>query len=184
MKKAFAKGILKLFGWKVVDKYPNIPKSVCIMAPHTSMYDFVWGKLFFMTQGIKPSILIKSEMFTWYLKPFLKALGGIPVYRKHPIGLVDQMLEHFNTKEHFTLVITPEGTRKPVKVWKTGAIRIANAASVPIVMGKMDYEKKEMGLVTVYEDVPNDNKFMNQIKQGFIHVKAKHPEKFIADYEQ
>lgn len=184
MKKAFAKGILRLFGWKIVDDYPDIKKSVCVMAPHTSMYDFVWGKLYFMAQGIKPGILIKSEMFTWYLGPLLRALGGVPVFRKHPVGLVDQMLKHFNTRDRFTLVVTPEGTRKPVKIWKTGALRIAKAANVPLVLGKLDYKKKTMGLVKYYQDVPDDKQFINKVKRGFIGVMGKHPEKFVADYEQ
>ncbi len=184
MKKRFARFVLKLFGWQISHQYPDMKKSVCIMAPHTSMWDFVWGKLFFLTQEIKPRILMKSEMFTWYLGPLMKALGGVPVYRNHPIGLVGQMLKYFEEANEFTLVITPEATRKPVEKWKTGALRIAKKANVPLVLGKMDYKTKTMGLANVYETIPNDSNFINTIKKDFVGVIAKYPEKFNPDYEQ
>ncbi|MEA1873530.1 MAG: glycerol acyltransferase [Bacteroidota bacterium] len=184
MKKQFVRFVIKLSGWQITDQYPELKKSVCIMAPHTSMWDFVWGKLYFMTQGIKPRILIKSEMFTWYLKPLLKALGGVPVYRKHPVGLVEQMLKYFEETDEFTLIITPEATRKPVKKWKTGALRIAKMANVPLVLGKMDYKTKTMGLANMYMSIPDDSRFINTVKNDFVGVTAKHPENFNPYYEQ
>ena len=182
--KLLARFILKLCGWKIREQYPDVKKSVCIVAPHTSMWDFVFGKLYFMALGIKPRFLIKSEMFTWYLGWFLRSLGGVPVYRKSPVGLVDQMLHYFESRREFTLVITPEATRSKVKKWKTGAIRIASQAKVPLVLGRVDYKKKEMGLVRIYEDIPGDKNFINQLKKDFKGINARHPEKFDPDYEQ
>jgi 1-acyl-sn-glycerol-3-phosphate acyltransferase len=182
--KILAKIILFLFGWKKTSSYPKIPKSVCLMAPHTSMWDFIWGKLYFMSEGLSPKIMIKKEMFSWYLSPILKSLGGIPVDRKNPVGIVEQILKHINQAEQFILIITPEGTRKNVKIWKTGGIRIAKNANIPLVLGEMDYKKKTMGLIKSYLEIPDDPKFINQIKQDYKHVKGKHPERFNADYEQ
>jgi 1-acyl-sn-glycerol-3-phosphate acyltransferase len=184
MKKKAAKLLLKMCGWKKLYSYPDLKKFVCVMAPHTSMWDFVWGKLYFMSFGIKPRILVKSEVFTWYLGPILKALGGIPVYRRSPIGLVEHLLKYFNENENFVLVIAAEGTRKKVDVWKTGAVRIANYASVPIVTGGIDYKRKEMGVVNIYHDVPKDLHFINVVKRDFINLEGKHPEQFNAAYEQ
>ena len=182
--KAIARLIVKMCGWKIKENYPEINKSVCIMAPHTSMLDFIWGKLYFMSLGIKPRFLIKSEMFTWYFAWLLKALGGVPVHRKAPVGLVGQLLGYFNSNNKFTLVITPEGTRKRVSKWKTGALRIANEANVPLVVGRMDYKKKEMGIVKVYNEIPRDLHFINTIKKDFEGIVPRHPEKVDLYYEQ
>lgn len=179
-----SKSILHILGWKITDPYPPFPKSVCIMAPHTSMYDFVIGKLYFNAIGIKPRFLIKQEVFWWPLGSILKALGGIPVNRSKPAGLTEQILDYFEQSSHCTLIITPEATRKKVKRWKTGALRIARRAGVPLVLGRVDYEKKELGIVTVYEQLSGDPHFINSIKKDFAHIKGKHPEKFDPYYEQ
>lgn len=178
MKKHLARFILKVAGWKIADSFPDAPKAVCVMAPHTSMWDFVWGKLFFMSIGIKPKFLIKAEAFKGIGGYFLKAMGGIPVNRKNPAGLVPDILDRLKKQDEFILVITPEGTRKKVDVWKTGAIRIARAAKIPLIAGRMDYGKKELGLAAVYWQVPDDPGFINRLKLDFAKINGKHPEKF------
>jgi 1-acyl-sn-glycerol-3-phosphate acyltransferase len=178
MRKAFAYLILKLGGWKITDHYPDIAKSVCVMAPHTSMWDFVWGKLYFMYVGLKPRFLIKKEMFKWPLGFFLKALGGIPVDRNKPGDLTATLISEIENRNAFLLVVTPEGTRKRVDNWKTGAIRIAKRGGLPIVAGEIDYKKKELGVLNVFDPVPDDRNFINVLKLTFAGVTGKHPEKF------
>ncbi|MGC9331047.1 MAG: 1-acyl-sn-glycerol-3-phosphate acyltransferase [Bacteroidales bacterium] len=178
MRKAFAYCMLKLAGWKITGYYPALPKSVCVMAPHTSMWDFVWGKLYFMYVGLKPRFLIKKEMFKWPLGFILKALGGIPVDRSKPNDLIDNLINKIEEMDSFLLVITPEGTRKRVDVWKTGAIRIAKRANVPLVVGKIDYKQKELDVLRVFDPVPGDKNFINELKLTFAGVTGKHPEKF------
>ncbi|MFO7790131.1 MAG: 1-acyl-sn-glycerol-3-phosphate acyltransferase [Bacteroidales bacterium] len=178
MKKALAGFILKAAGWKITDNYPDYPRSICVMAPHTSMWDFVWGKLFFMYMGLKPYFLIKSEMFKWPLGPLLKAAGGIPVNRKNPAGLTGRLIADIKNKDRFLLVITPEGTRKKVDVWKTGVLRIAKRTGLPLIAGKVDYETKELGLLAIYENIPDDRNFINELKMKFAGVTGKHPERF------
>jgi len=148
------------------------------MAPHTSMWDFVWGKLYFMSMGIKPRFLIKKEMFRGLTGPLLKKLGGIPVDRGKAGNTVSDIVRTIKAKDSFLLVITPEGTRKKVEKWKTGALRIAVAADIPVVAGRMDYKKKELGVVSIYEHLPDDKAFINQLKSDFAAVSGKHPEKF------
>jgi 1-acyl-sn-glycerol-3-phosphate acyltransferase len=177
MKKA-ARFILRISGWKITDDYPPYSKSVCVMAPHTSMWDFVWGKLYFMSMGLKPHFLIKKEMFRGLVGPLLKKLGGIPVDRSKAANTVNDIVRSVKGQDNFLLVITPEGTRKKVDRWKTGALRIAHAASMPLVEGRMDYKKKELGVIRIYESIPDDKAFINQIKSDFAEVSGKHPEKF------
>jgi len=75
MNKWFSKIVLKLCGWTATE-YPNIDKCVIGIAPHTSMWDFLWGKLFLGIHGVKAKILIKKEMFFFPLGPILKMMGS------------------------------------------------------------------------------------------------------------
>ncbi len=54
-------------------------------------------------------------------------------------------LSDFAKNEPFSIAITPEATRKPVKRWKRGFWEIACRAGVPIVPTYIDFSKKEIG---------------------------------------
>ena len=64
-------------------------------------------------------------------------LGGIPVNRNSNTNTVDQISSIFNDRNEFKLAISPEGTRRKVKKWKTGFYYIAKKSNVPIAK----YEK-------------------------------------------
>ena len=49
--------------------------------------------------------------------------------------------EHLKPQGNW-LVITPEGTRKKVDRFKTGFVRIAHTAKVPIIVVGFDYQQK------------------------------------------
>lgn len=51
MKRSFSRFLLRLFGWKVVATVPDFPKSVICVAPHTSNWDFILGKLAYTALG-------------------------------------------------------------------------------------------------------------------------------------
>jgi 1-acyl-sn-glycerol-3-phosphate acyltransferase len=56
--------ILKIWGWKVSGGIPpELKKCVVIVAPHTSMWDFVIGRMAWYVIGLKVKFLIKKEMF-------------------------------------------------------------------------------------------------------------------------
>ena len=69
-----SRAILKTFGWTLIGKFPNIKKSVVVMAPHTSYWDFVIGKLYlnaiFLLQpkGQEKGIPVGKKAFTILLK--------------------------------------------------------------------------------------------------------------------
>jgi 1-acyl-sn-glycerol-3-phosphate acyltransferase len=75
----------------------------------------------------------------------MRWLGGLPVDRKHPAGLVEQTVAMFAERDALLLAVAPEGTRRPVERWKSGFHRIAMAAGVPIVPGYFDNRRKEVG---------------------------------------
>ena len=51
MKVKISRFILKLFGWKYVGEIPAVKKAVVLAAPHTSNWDFIWGKMAFVAHN-------------------------------------------------------------------------------------------------------------------------------------
>lgn len=171
--------LLKLFGWKIVSGMPEgVPRAVVVMAPHTSLWDFVIGRLGFFMFGISIRLIIKKEMFFFPLGPLLKAMGGIPVDRAHSQNTVKGITRHFNQADSFYLVITPEGTRRLVKRWKKGFYFIALQAKVPLILGYLDYQKKEGGLGPLIYPSGDFEKDFQQIEAFYKGKHARHPDKF------
>ena len=52
----------------------------------------------------------------------------------------------YHNSDKLVLAISPEGTRKIVAKWKTGFYHIARKAGVPILLLKLDYKNKEIGI--------------------------------------
>jgi len=171
--------ILKMFGWKITSGMPSdLKKAVIISAPHTSYWDFVWGRFGYWYLGMHSKFYIKSEAFFWPLGPWLKYMGGIPVNRKSKTNLVDFTLKYFNENESFFITITPEGTRSLVKHWKKGYYLLALKANVPIVLGYLDYEKKTGGPTQVFYPTGDYNKDLETIEAFYRGKKGRHPERF------
>ncbi|HRY33287.1 MAG TPA: 1-acyl-sn-glycerol-3-phosphate acyltransferase [Bacteroidales bacterium] len=174
-----ARLILRLSGWKIKGEFPfQYKKSVVIEAPHTSMWDFVFGWLALRTLGIQVKFLIKKEMFVWPLGYPLRKLGGIPIDRHRNNRMVSYISELFDKHESLYITITPEGTRKKVEHWKKGFYYIAMHARVPVVLTYLDYGKKEGGVGPVLwpsGDFQSDWQIIETFYRG---KKARHPERF------
>ena len=158
-------------GWEfepMPDYFKN--KHVLIGFPHTSNMDTI--RAFFGFRIIQRTgyIMIKKEWFFWPLSMVLKALGGIPVYRDSPQGVVGQMVTRFNEQDEFLLAIVPEGTRKGVTTIKTGFWHIAKQADVSIVCWYLDNPNK----VTRWlgEVIPGDDKAKDLLKIQKIYADA------------
>lgn len=169
-------------GWKI-DPFPDVKKAVVLMAPHTSAWDFYYGRLYFMSKGKKPSVLIKKESFKGIIGPILKKLGGVPVDRGSRNAVPTAVLRNFKEKDEFYLIITPEGTRKKTKNWKRGFIRIAKAADVPVIMGYLDCEKKIWGIKGILDMSGTDEEIMERLKKQYVGLKGVHPDNFETGYE-
>lgn len=173
-----SKYILNLWGWKVVGTIPNEKKMVIVTAPHTSNWDFVVGRLFMYSIGLKPKLLMKKELFFFPLGWLLTKLGGIPVDRRKKNDIIDRMVCEFARADSLVLVIAPEGTRKRVSEWKKGFHYIAGSANVPILPGYFDYKKKTIGIgdpFFVSKDITAD---INRIKDFVKDVTPKYPNLF------
>lgn len=170
--------IIKVCGWRTVGEFPPIDKCVVIVAPHTSFWDFIWGRLFYWKMGFKATMLIKSKYFFWPLGPVLRASGGIPVFYSTSGQFVKSVVERFKMQKKMYLTITPEGTRKPVKRWKTGFYYIAQASDVPVLMAWVDYKNKIMGIKGLFPMTGNIDDDLHAIQSYYKAEWARHPELF------
>ncbi|MDE6436075.1 MAG: acyltransferase, partial [Muribaculaceae bacterium] len=69
--------ILKAFGWKVKVSVPDYPKCIICVAPHTSNWDFIIGKLAYASIGRKAGFLMKDTWFFWPMGCLFRAIGGV-----------------------------------------------------------------------------------------------------------
>jgi len=141
-----ARAVLRLLGWTLQVEMPSSPKNVIVAAPHTTNWDFMYLLLIMWATGLRLNWVGKDSLFTWPLGGIMRWLGGVPVNRRVRNNFVAQVAEAFRSNDHLMIVITPEGTRGKSPYWRTGFYYIALTAGVPIVLGFIDYKKKELGL--------------------------------------
>ncbi len=125
---------------------PQLPRYILIVAPHTSNWDFFVGLAAKFALGLRGQWLGKHSIFCGPLGWVFRALGGIPVDRSRPEGVIDGVLDGVRRSPTFVLAIAPEGTRKYIDHWKSGFYRIAVAAEVPIVPVTFDWSTRTIGL--------------------------------------
>ena len=175
---------MRMFGWRVEGKAPNLPKYIIIGAPHTSNWDFVLFLGIVFALKISVRYMGKAELFRSPFGWFFYWCGGIPVDRKKSVGLVEQMVEACNKSEKFVLVIAPEGTRYQVNEWKRGFYHIAKSANIPIVMAKVDGINKIAHVGEIFqpgEDIEADMEAIQELFSGMtgINPRKKTKKKYI-----
>jgi 1-acyl-sn-glycerol-3-phosphate acyltransferase len=119
--------------------------TVLIGAPHTSNWDFVLMLAIAWRLGIPVRWLGKHGLFRGWRGPIMRALGGIPVDRRDPARVVDDVVARIRSGEVFGLVVTPEGTRSGAG-WKSGFYRIAQQTGMPVTLGYVDRTTMTTGL--------------------------------------
>lgn len=177
-------GLVKLFGWKfdipAEGTRPELQRCVMIMAPHTSILDFFVGGACVWKLKVNNRIFMKDGFFNWFTTPILKHFGVVPVDRGNPKNhLVAQAVNYFKEHERLTVVITPEGTRKPVKRWKRGFYEIAIQAGVPVVLSYVDFKKKVMGIGPTIVPSGDFEADMRLFREYYKDKNARHPEKYL-----
>jgi len=171
--------VLKIIGWKISGEIPkDVKKAVLIQAPHTSLWDFVIGRIVFWYYGYPIKLLIKKEAFKFPFGGFMKALGGIPVNRKKNERMVDAVARMMAEHERIILVITPEGTRTRVDNWKRGFYYIALKAKVPIALGWIDYPDKRGGIGPLIYPSGDFDKDFKEIEDFYRGFRGRNPEWF------
>ena len=173
--------VLSIFGWKVrggiEHEYDN-KKLVILIAPHTSNWDGIFGVAAVAGLDARITFIGKHTAFKYGLGAFLRYMGGIPVDRSKPGGVIQHAIDQIKGIESSLIAISPEGTRSKVKEWKTGFLRIAKEINAQIVPASLDFSKKEILLGRVFKLSGDNKKDILDLKKYYSIFTAKHPEKY------
>ena len=162
--KAWACKALSWLGWSV--HFDGLPtrQGVAIVYPHTSNWDFVIAMLCKAAMGIEIHFWAKHSLFKVPLfGRWLARLGGVPIDRHAPGGVVEAAVARLNQAQtdqrHEWIGLSPEGTRSYQPGWRSGFYRLALGAGVPLGVGTLDYGKRELRLqhfIRLTGDVDHD----------------------------
>lgn len=180
---SFCKSVLRLSGWKISGSLPTEHQFLAIVGPHTSNWDFVIGVLARGALGANIHFLGKHQLFIPPWGWFFKAVGGTPVDRRKNNNLVDAVVQLYQSRPSFSLAIAPEGTRSPVKRWKTGFYHIASKAQVPIVTVGLDFANKTVVIPEGAHTTDNMQQDMDNIIRFYRSISGRHS-KVIPDFTQ
>ena len=172
---------MRLAGWRIEGAFPDVPRALMVVAPHTSNWDFPIGVAAMFALGLRVSWLGKHTLFRWPLGPLMRWLGGVPVRRDARSGTVAQAVAEFARRRQFFLALAPEGTRSAVREWRLGFAHIAAGAGVPVLPVVLDWGRRRLGLgplLTLSGDVEAD---LVATRACFAEASGKHPELAGAD---
>ena len=162
------RSVLSILGWKVTGIITNDQAKnnlVVIVAPHTSNWDGILGIAALAGLDAKITFIGKDTVFKYGLGPFLRYVGGIPVNRKNPGGIIKDAIDQLKIRKGSLIAMSPEGTRAKVKEWKTGFLRIASEIKADIVPASLDFKKKEILLGEIFKPSGDNTKDILDLKK-------------------
>ena len=175
------RSLLSFLGWKVLGKIGEEHTNknlVVIVAPHTSNWDGILGVAAIAGLDARISFLGKDTAFKYGLGAFLKYMGGIPIDRSNPGGVINDAIEKIKKMNGTLLGVAPEGTRSKVEAWKTGFLRIAEGIDAKIIPASIDFETKEILLGKVFVPSGDNKKDIRDLQDYYKVFTARHPEKY------
>jgi len=174
--------VISILGWKVnggISDEHQEDNLVVIVAPHTSNWDGILGVAAIAGLDAKITFIGKHTVFKYFgLGAFLRYMGGIPVDRTKPGGIIQDAINQIKDINGTLIGMAPEGTRSKVKEWKTGFLRIAKELNTSIIPASIDFAKKEILLGDVFTPTGNNAKDILDLKDYYSFFTAKHPENF------
>ncbi|OGO33955.1 MAG: hypothetical protein A2W35_03805 [Chloroflexi bacterium RBG_16_57_11] len=172
-----AQAVLKLVGWEAIGTFPDLSKFVLVGAPHTSNWDFPLTMLLMFAKGLRFNWIGKASLFRWPFGGLFHRLGGIPVKRDSSQNFVQQIVATFEHSTHMIIAIAPEGTRSLVTRWKTGFYYMAVGAKVPLVLGFVDYKRRQVGVGPVVYPSADIEETFAQLRLFYADKKGRYPHK-------
>ncbi|NLT54674.1 MAG: acyl-phosphate glycerol 3-phosphate acyltransferase [Actinomycetales bacterium] len=168
-------GALRVGGWRVTGAPPRT--GVLVGAPHTSNWDFLLMLLVMGSTGARPLVLMKRELFRPPLGWFLRRIGGVPVDRRHPAGVVRDLVTRAGGDESFLLVLAAEGTRSRAEYWKSGFHRIARMSGLPITLGYLDGPTRTAGFGPTFHATDDLAADMDLVRAFYADKRGLRPER-------
>lgn len=169
----------RLLGWKMMGEFnAEVKKCIIIVAPHTSWYDFFIGILVRKILNLQINFVGKKELFKPPFGWYFKWMGGVALDRSPGQQKVDAITEIFNKNKIFRLALSPEGTRKKTKKWKTGFYYIALKAQVPIIMVAFGFGTKIVKFSEAFYPTKNFEEDFIGIIKFYDGIQAKIPDNF------
>jgi 1-acyl-sn-glycerol-3-phosphate acyltransferase len=155
-----ARWVLGLFGWTV--RFDGLPalQGVMVVYPHTSNWDFIVAILAKWAVGLKLKFWGKDTLFQVpVLGRWMRWVGGVPVRRNAPQGVVTQVLDSVvkarAAQRLFWLGLSPEGTRQRTPGWRSGFYQVALRGQLPVGVVRLDYRKRVVD-ATAFIDLSGD----------------------------
>jgi hypothetical protein len=146
-----ALALLRLAGWQL--DFNGLParQGVLVVYPHTSNWDFPVGMLAKWAMGFPANFWGKDSLFRIPLfGRWLSWIGGVPVDRAAPGGIVPDMVQRLRAArerdDFYWLVLAPEGTRAWRPAWRSGFYRVTVGADVPLGLAHIDYARRRVGV--------------------------------------
>jgi 1-acyl-sn-glycerol-3-phosphate acyltransferase len=178
----FCGWLLKRMGW-TSDGGPA-PEERCILlgVPHTSIWDFIVSYLFYRQfDGPRARVMIKKEFFFWPLGGIIRKMGGIPTDRSNPTSMIKSVIDEMENGGAFHLAIALEGSRKPVKRWKTGYHLIARETGATVYLGYYDWGRKRISVGEPFEITDDPKADMQRIYDHYrpMGIQGFHKDQFI-----
>jgi 1-acyl-sn-glycerol-3-phosphate acyltransferase len=171
---AIGRVLMRASGWRFEGALPDVPKVLIAVAPHTSNWDFVIGVMTLWSLDLKISFLGKHSLFVGPFGTWMRSIGGIAVDRSSNHGVVDRAVQSFGDCEKMVLALAPEGTRRLDKSFKTGFLRIAHGAQVPVLPTYFDFSRKVIGFGTLYETTGDIDRDMDFVVNFFRPIQGKY----------
>lgn len=175
-----ARAVLALLGWSV--SFEGIPsrQGVIVAYPHTSNWDFLVLVLAKWAVGLQVRFWGKDSLFqiplfgTW-----LRWLGGVPVVRGTPKGVVGDMVQTMSNardrNDFFWLALAPEGTRSLTPGWRSGFYQVAVKAQVPLGIACLDVRNKHVEVTRFFILSGEPSQDMPAIQQALEHACGFNP---------
>ena len=173
--RAFGRALLRFLGWRVEGEMPNLRKFVVAVAPHTSNWDFVVGAAAMFALDLRIAFIGKHTLFVGPFAPVMRWMGGVPVDRSSPHGVVGDAVAAFAGVDRRILAIAPQGTRKPVPRFKSGFLHIARGAGVPVMLAAFDYDARVIRFGPTLEIGADIEAEREKIEAHFAPIRGKHP---------
>jgi len=166
-----------MMGWKIIGELPQSGKYIVCGAPHTSNWDFFFFLVVEWYFGVKLGFMAKHTVFRPPVGWLLRKMGGIPVDRRSKHDFVAQVTDEFAKHDNLAIVIPAEGTRARADYWKSGFYFMAKGAGVPIILGTLDFAKKEIHFTETLTPSDSIRDDMDKVRKVYEGVTGKHPER-------